>query len=487
MKLKSTILLASLAIFSISCSDFLEPGDNQYINSEGVADVLDRSSDAIIQGVYSRSIEYGFSASRHDDFGQKSIDLSVDLSTEDMVHYANKQWFVYDYQMDNRMANYARSIRQWKYCYANIRDLNSIITVLEAESELSDEQKHLMGEALALRAHHYFILINLFQTAGKWNDVKDLPGVPVYTETSLEGKARGTVADVYQQIKSDYETAVTLLEGFETDANRVGQIAAKALYARAAMYYEDYATAKQMASDVIDATSLMSTSEYKNGFGDIANVEWLWGVDITAENSTSYASFFSIIDPTSPGYGGALGQYKCIDKRLYDAISANDIRKQCFKDGSYSIPYLQYKFIDKSGSFLADLVYLRTAEQYYIKAEVQAREGDIQGAQKTLDIISSARSIDGKNPYQWASTANELIDQIFVQKRIELWGEGMSLYEFNRLEKTIDRTYEGTNHPDGNIAAGDVPILWHNPLRTLQIPTKEIEGNDKISDSDQNP
>lgn len=485
------IFLALLLLIVTSCSDFLEPEDSKYITSEQVSDVLERSPDAMIRGVYSRMIQYAFYASRHDDFGQKSVDLSVDIATEDMVHYVNNQWFIDCYHLEERVATERRPGRQWQYCYANIRDLNNILEAVPVEelSNLGDDQRQLRGEALALRAYHYFLLINLFQTGGTWEHIKDLPGVPVYETASLDGESRGTVADVYERIKADFEEAIPLLNGFTQNmVTRVDQTAAKALAARAYLYAGEYDKALKWASEVVASAKLMTTEEYTNGFADISNSEWLWGVDVNAENTTSYASFFSMMDPVTQGYAGMLGQYKCIDRRLYDAIKEDDIRKQCFKDGDHEIPYVQYKFIDNSLRFLGDLVLLRVADAYYIKAEAEARTGNIEAAKATLDAITNARAISGSHSYSWSSNISELLDQIFVQKRIELWGEGQSLFEFNRLEKDIDRTYAGTNHPAGNIiSGGDRVVKWHEPIRTLQIPIKEIEGNKNIGIEDQNP
>lgn len=490
MKLNN-IFLAFILFTVTSCSDFLDPEESKYITVEQVPDVLERSPDAAVRGIYSRMIQYAFYASRHDDFGQKSLDLSVDMGTEDMVHYMNTQWFIDCYHFEDRVSNNRRPGRQWQYCYANIRDLNTILEAVPAEEvpNMSDEKKQLRGEALALRAYHYFLLINLFQTAGTWDHIKDLPGVPVYEAATLEGKARGKVSDVYDRIKADFEEAIPLLDGFsQSVVTRVDQMGAKALAARAYLYAGEYDKALKWASEVVASAKLMTTEEYTSGFDNISNVEWLWGVDVNAENTTSYASFFSMLDPVTQGYAGMLGQHKCIDKRLYDYINDDDIRKQCFKDGDHTIPYVQYKFLDNSLKFLGDLVLLRVADAYYIKAEVEARTGNINAAQTTLDEITNARALNGTHSYTWSSNASELIDQIFIQKRIELWGEGQGLFEFNRLEKSIDRTYEGTNHPPGNVVVGgDRIIPWHDPIRTLQIPIKEFEGNKNISASDQNP
>lgn len=496
MKIKFNILIIVLLTGFISCSDFLEPEDSKIVKEDQTADVMERNADAILLGIYSRSIQYALAnAGRHDDFGQKSIDLSTDLWTADMVHYSNKQWFMDAYRMDDRSSSDRRPNRQWKYLYAQIRDINTTISLIP-DTDPTEQQLYYKGEALALRAYYYFQLINLFQTAGTWVHIKDLPGVPILVESSsIQNKTRGTVADVYTRITEDFETAIKCLAKDKgTSKTRVGLLATKALAARAYLFIENYARALELATDVVNASQLMTTKDYISGFSDINNSEWLLGVDVTPDNTTSYASFFSMLDSSMGGYAG-LGQYKTIDRRLYESMDSDDVRKSCFGGPSKSekdIPYQQYKFTDPSGRFLADLVFLRSAEAYYIKAEAEVRTNKIAEAKKTLDIISNARSISGTHKYIWTSDVNSLIDQIFLHKRIELWGEGVAFFEYNRLEKDIDRTYQGTNHPVGNLVGNkdgkkDRIVKWHSALRTLQIPVTEFEGNNALSLKDQNP
>ena len=431
-----TAILLLFALLATACSDFLEPEDSKYVSIEDVATVLEQTPDAIVQGIYSRAIQYAFYLSQHDDFGQKSLDLSVDFSAEDIAYYNPVRWFASIYWFEERLANTPRPGRQWQYNYANIRYLNTILIARDGldEADLTEAQRHLKGEALALRAFHYFQLINLFQTGGEWDHIKDLPGVPVYTATALEGGSRGKVSDVYDLILSDYDRAIPLLAGYEGGKGRISQTSAQLLAARANLYAGRYDKALTYASAVVDVAQLTPATGYDDSvFRDISNVEWLWGVDVTAENTTFYASFFSNMDPFGEGYGGALGRYKSIDRRLYDNIDANDVRKELFadatgvvgKDGK-TVPYLQLKFIGASGtSFTEDLVYLRSAEAYYIKAEAQARSSaGVSAAQATLDVISNARAKNGTHNYTWASDADGLIDQIFIHKRFELWGEG---------------------------------------------------------------
>src|SRR5690606_8693057 len=70
---------------------------------------------------------------------------------------------------------------------------------------------NIKGQALAIRANSYYYLVNFFQQTYKGNENK--PGVPLYTEPTSEGKGRGTVQEVYNQIIADLTEAETLLEG----------------------------------------------------------------------------------------------------------------------------------------------------------------------------------------------------------------------------------------------------------------------------------
>ena len=74
-------------------------------------------------------------------------------------------------------------------------------------------------------------------------------------------------------------------------------------------------------------------------------------------------------------------------------------------------------------------------------------------------------------------------EDVYLQRRIELWGEGFSFYDLKRLNKGIDRTYEGNNHlPSFDIKVDAQDVRW-----TYQIPLSEIQENTLISEDDQNP
>ena len=82
----------------------------------------------------------------------------------------------------------------------------------------------------------------------------------------------------------------------------------------------------------------------------------------------------------------------------------------------------------------------------------------------------------------WIATS-VTVDDVYLPRRIELWGEGFGYFDLKRLNKGIDRTYEGSNHMVGYKLKVDAQdARW-----TYQIPVREIQENTQISDSDQNP
>ena len=76
-----------------------------------------------------------------------------------------------------------------------------------------------------------------------------------------------------------------------------------------------------------------------------------------------------------------------------------------------------------------------------------------------------------------------LEDEIWWQRRVELWGEGFAWGDIMRLNKDIIRS-NSTNWPaewaTQDVNAGNGVLIW-------LIPQAEIEANQGISDADNNP
>ena len=96
-----------------------------------------------------------------------------------------------------------------------------------------------------------------------------------------------------------------------------------------------------------------------------------------------------------------------------------------------------------------------------------------------------------RNP-QWTAPAMITPDVVYAQRRLELWGEGFGYWDCRRLKKDLVRSYEGTNEYEG-YQGEDVPadggamVSGNWSQWTFQIPLREIQNNDSIPASAQNP
>jgi hypothetical protein len=358
----------------------------------------------------------------------------------------------------------------------------------DQSQELGDTEKYMLGQSYTLRAYCYFWLINMYQQPYQWN--KDKPGIPLYTEDAVILQ-RGTVADVYKQILSDIDTGYKYLKGMGIrNKAELNEFAAAAIYANILSFVNDYPNQwKEVAKYAEIATqggTLMNEEELLSGLNDLRLSEVLWGADINNVNNTFYASFMSHMDPFAPGYGGEVGAYKMIASDLYNKIPDNDSRKKWFgvklneKDPLYQYgKYVQRKFMDVStvgtgDVFSSDYIYLRTGEMYFVAAEALFMAGDEAGAKQQLQKVMETR-IPG---YTTKATGSALLDEIKLQKRIEMWGEGRRFFDMKRRAEALDRT-KSDNHRDDVIKTMDA-----NERRMIyMIPDKEINAN-KI---EQNP
>ena len=88
--------------------------------------------------------------------------------------------------------------------------------------------------------------------------------------------------------------------------------------------------------------------------------------------------------------------------------------------------------------FEGDYIYIRASSLYYTEAEALARQGREAEARQVLYEITSQRD----KTYSLSSkSGNELVNEIILQKRIELWGEGYAWFDMKRLGTPLERIY----------------------------------------------
>lgn len=492
MKIYKYIMVSMVALVGMnSCSsDYLDTEYTTYLGEQEAASAAAANPDVFLNGIWSSMVAY---QSEHDRFSYLSWLMYLQVMGEDMSHYNGQTNFLFDYQLDYREEQWIRTRLIWQGFYSLIDKANSIISLYPNGGSTVTE-KGLLGQAYAIRGMSYTVLVQVYQDyLSEGGTIKnDAAGVPIIynaadgksAEEMEAAKGRNTVGLVLEEAGKDLEKAVSLLsEGYERPSkNYIDVHVANGLLARYYLVTQQWQKAADAANAARKGYTIMGKTDLLNGFNDITNSEWMWGFKHTTETMTSYASFFSWMDSSGTGYGGLWGPVT-IDRRLYDQIADSDYRKAQFNgaEGNPSgvrgakYPYANLKFRDR-GNWLDDYLYMRASEMILIEAEAYAHLN--QGG-KAAEVLKEL--MVNRQP-EW-NKAIVTVEDVYLQRRIELWGEGFSYFDLKRLNKGIDRSYEGNNYPAG----WKLVVPAHDVRWTYQIPLTEIQENFNISEEDQNP
>lgn len=515
MKTKSIYILGLVALMFSACSDnFLNRQPDGDTMLEETYQSLDDALEGTVRGMWSKFYAYG---GEHDEFGVRAIDMYTDIWSGDMaMAKSNYGWFETD---ERGLTRAYRGGYLWSFYYNIIRSCNKGINAVEAEGgikldEIDSEIEYINGyyyaQLLAVRGWCYANLIKYFSEPSAAIDVDNTLAIPVYDENftrvdTLLGAERSTVSDVYTRATEDLMTAIRFLEKTQNVVGRESKYeldddAARVILAYAYLNWggaEHLDLALSNAKKVIDNgryNILPHSQLFSTGFADIKSTNWLWGEDVTTDNSTALASFFGQVDIHSYSYAWA-GDTKSIDERLYNEIVGMgwDDRANWFRTiGSFKfVP--DRKFFSPGyenttdankidHDWLPDIVWLRMETAYLIAAEASlyCSAPDLNAAAGYLDAIMSERVKEGEEAnYQTylATLASEedILQSLIYNWRVELWGEGYSLQTLRRLEGTRQL---GNNH----LSRGGQTLNASTGIFDFEIPTSEVRYNPYITD-----
>ena len=459
-----------------------------------------------LNGIYRSMYSAGWSTTgnTHQCFGISAYNLTADIMGEDMIMSAQGSgWFWFDcvYNVKARYTSTTwRSYDLWNAYYTWISNANYILAAEETMEGSSLERGYALGQAYAIRAYSYFMLAQTF--ARTYVGHESEPCCPIYTEPTTaetEGQPRSTVKEVYDLIVSDINKAVEYLEG--TSRKHISHISyevALGLQARIALTMEDWATAKTASQAAIAASNctIIPVGEFM-GVNDTTSKNVMWGAQIIADQSGMYAGFFTHMDPDAGAYGSTA--LKQINKELYAKMSATDDRLAWW-DPTYSgngeggYQQAKFKFSDMQ-TWMGDYIWMRIEEMYLIAAEAECRLGNETAAKDYLKALMAKRDPSyncdhltgtamGKLTNEWTGS---LLEEITIQRRIELWGEAGRIYDIRRYKQGFRRTAE-QGWPAAALLSGrptDDPESW---MWVLTIPQAEFDGNANMDAAkDQNP
>jgi starch-binding outer membrane protein, SusD/RagB family len=487
------ISFVTLLIFSFTgCKkDFLVVQPTQFLTEQQVAEAAKNNPDVVagsVSGIYTLMFQtFTGGTTGHDDFGQKGYDIYSDFLSSDLALSVSTYGWYRNLTELTATVDFTRNENYipWRYYYRIIRSANLVISALGGNDAVPtlDANKHLLGQAKALRAYAYFYLAQFYAT--DYDPSAEI--LPVYTDPIQPNQPKSTTQVVYDLIVKDLTDAISLLDNFtRTTKNQINKYVAKGLlaYTYAAMGGNaNNALAKGLTAEIITnggfslttATQVVYTGDAFGGFNNVNTPSWMWGQDITLDNGLDLVSWWGQMDRYTYSYQWA-GDRKAIDKGLYDAIPATDVRKGQFAPNNNEGYYLvaQNKFYDPARvtggqrNITTDYLYMRVDEMYLLNAETAAKSGDEPTARTSLKALLALRV--PSTAYVDALTGQALLNEIYLQTRIELFGEGKSYLAMKRNKATIVR---GTNH----LSKVGVPIPYNDPRLTFSIPQSEIQNN----------
>ena len=469
MKLTNKYMMFATAALLLASCDLDKYPEGQYVSDNQKEETIkDRPNlvTAEVNAMAAKLNAYGTisddATTYHNDYGVPAVSMALESGGQDLVALVTGyNWFNTSQNYSDRVYDSSTDELIWKTFYNHLKAANSVLSLIDPATE-DASLKIYRGQALAARAYDYLNLVQIYQFtyAGHENAL----AVPIVTEKmsdeEMQNNPRATVQQVYDQIMSDLNQAAELLAGFDNGANKdqLDEAVVYGLRARANLLMQKWADA---AKDAERAIAGGNTSGVPDG-------------------------------------------YRKVNTDLYDQIPDTDIRKQWFlsPDNTSSLidnetiegssiveyfglePYVNTKFGAYQSVFgnttnASDWPLMRVEEMYLIKAEAEAMSGNLAAGKSTLENFVQAY----RDPsfVSKATSPQQFQDEVWLQRRMELWGEGHSLFDLLRLKKPVIR--KNTNYH----ASVQFNLEPESQIMIYRIPQCEMETNTGISDADNNP
>lgn len=359
----------------------------------------------------------------------------------------------------------------WTYSYNRIYSYNVVANnVIDATEATEAEKKVIRAEALVGRALEYLNLINAYAPHYDSATASSDLGVVIRLDEKIDAEnlTRASVAEVYNQIISDLNSAIELLPVKpKVNAIRGSKTAGYGLLARTYLYMGDYKKALDNANASLKINnSLLNLNDYEvtrpNGGYGRNNVPHLWN---NPEN---------IYIRMAPWVFGISGQVYPSEE-LLSLFTDNDSRFRIyFTKKPFGIEIDHTIWLQYVQANLA----ITTPEIYLTAAECEARIGSKDKAMEYVNKLRDNRIVD--NTPLVAADNDEALKLVLEERRRELAFLGpLRLFDLKRLNKdprfakTITRVVEGKTYT----------LKPNSGVYVLPIPPKVLRFNPEMKDN----
>ena len=394
-------------------------------------------------------------------------------------------------------------------CNFFLENIGAVKANTTDDKKLSDLD-YFTGEVYAIRALAYSELIKLYCKAYDPATAQSELGVVLRKHYSKQEEAkRASLYDSYEFVLEDLAKAEELLDS-EYDgygAIYTTKAMAEALHARVALYMQDWDTAIDYSTKLIDSERFAlssvnnmissSTSHFQHLWANDEGWEIIWQINLTPESyggmlgspflgrNTDGVNYYPDYVPAQ----WVLNLYEQSDLR-YNAYFAN---AQTAHAHGLVWPLL-IKYAGNTSFISSYYLYevsmpkpFRLAEQYLIRAEAYCRQAtpNYSAASKDLTKLRENRFRSGSgamsiNADNWVTNiANERVRELYMEghrlQDIKRWGK---LYNEG---KGFERTPQANSLAEGSSikkSADDYMFVWPIPRHEVEAPGSRVQQND---------
>lgn len=342
------------------------------------------------------------------------------------------------------------SHQAWSDQYIKIFYANAVLDGLDKmERKASNPARYdqIKGSALFLKAEAVYLLAQLFAKVYDIRTAHTDLGIPIPTSADVNEKlTRPSNQFTFDFITNSLLEAEKLLLPV-ADFSRPSKPAANALLARVYLYMGDYKRARENASKSLSR------------FNEVINL------NDAIKRNFKQTLLCRFISPTID-FVNNIWPTTIIDTGLIDTYSDNDLRKLYYFEKKAAHHYVKNNFHDLGFACFSGF---DSEEQYLIRAECYARDGEIDLALADLNHLLENRFANGTySPYSNLDR-DEVLDWVIQERRKELVFRCLRWSDLKRLNR------EGENITGRRILGDQVFTLPpDHPKWVLPIPLNEI-------------
>lgn len=364
---------------------------------------------------------------------------------------------------------------EWNRMYSQIYVANTVITGAPTATNGSTTDKNqVWGEALVLRANNYLYLVNQYAKMYDPATAATDAGVPLVLQPDLNASlVRVPVKQVYDQIISDLQTAVPLLQDSSVNNKYyASKAAAYSLMARAYLYMGDY------------------TNALTNAQNALAINKTIFDLNTIANNPEN--TLLNSVNPEIIYWKNAGNAYAnmIFSDEFLGIFQTGDLRRKLWMiDANILFPTWagvtyngenNYNATTKKVKSMTRNVGPTVPEMMLVQAECLARTGKYNDAINVINALRTKRILAANYSPLTNIPDAQVLSTVLEERRRELFCRGIRWFDLRRLnkeaafKKTIVHTW--SNGTTNSLEPGSNRYLYPIPPVVLALST-EITPN----------